>query len=493
MSTPLDIAGMTWCAWAIQNGHSDDARKYMNFAPEATNGDAGAPLVLYPWQLETLINEALVLPSIPDRRGRTLATRNFATIYRLTKLIQAIEEADDRRFLEDNDVLYEVHRLTQRQFEWQRGFINQPRFYRTLHLFGQGLAKDHFEAQVGCSVNDFIEAAFFIYAGSCNSASRRWANHGDPGGVPAALFGKVLDHISLDPARAKATARDLRSYDEHIGYKPSILRRHPVLRFGTEGVDSIAPLPPLVLQRATSGLYFDIVGGGGAIWKEIGTRFERYSARYLGAMLADFTVEPEFRYGTKKHPIDSPDILISMDGTIRLVVECKAKRMPIAARFSGDPVGNSAAAYEEIAKGIFQIWRFFSHGRRGLHPRSLDDKCLGMVVTTDPWLVMGQKLHPEVTALANQIADEKDPEITAEDRRRVPIVLIDDLEYLLQHAEPRELFQRLAELSTDETGWNWSLVHGIGKDTLRPYPFSDELGGLLPRIYGIEAFKQAQN
>ncbi|WP_139384068.1 hypothetical protein [Novosphingobium mathurense] len=456
----------------------------MRFAPDHMNGDAGSPYVLYPWQLETLVNEALVLPHIPDRRGRILVTENFSTIHALTKLIQRIEEADDRRFLENNHVLYEVHRLSQRQFEWQRGFTNQPRFYRAVQLFGQGQVGAYFAEQVGCSVPEFIEAAFYIFCGSCNSASGTWSNYGDVGGVSAALIETVLDRISLGPANARAMAKELRGYDEHIGYKPSVLRRHPILRFGMPDVDAIAPLPPLILQRATSGLFFDIVGGEGAIWDEVGSRFEQYCSRYLAAMLDDYDVGSEYRYGTKKRRFDTPDILVSKGETVRLVVECKAKRMPITARFSGDPVSSAASAYEEIAKGVFQVWRYFSHARRGLLPRPAAEDCLGMVLTADPWLIMAQKLHPEVMAIANRIADEKDPDIIATDRPRVPVVLIDELEYLLQNATAETLLARLAMLSNDTSGWEWSLVHGLDDKVSRPYPFSGELRELLPKIYG---------
>jgi hypothetical protein len=479
----LDVVGMSWCAWAIQNGHADIARRYMHFPPEATDGSAGARFGIYPWQLETLVNEALVAPHLPDVRGRGLVTEEFSTIYRLVKLVQRIEEADDRKFLSGNDVLYELHRLTQRQFEWQRGFANQPRFYRAVSLFGQGAAGAYFEEQFGCAVTEFIEAAFFLFAGSANSATRRWKDHGDLGGVSAALLERVLDRISLDADRAPAVAGVLRAHGDHIGYKPSVLRRYPILRFGQMGEDAMAPIPPLILQRVTSGLYLDIVDGGGAIWEDVGRRFENFCIRYLEAMLIGYAVESEERYGPKGRSFDTPDILVSRAGAVRLVVECKAKRMPVEARFSGDPVGNAAVAYGEIAKGVFQIWRFFSHARRGLLPQPVAPDCVGIVLTADPWLVMWQKLHPEVMAIASRMANEKDPKIEDADRRRVPIVLIDDLEYALQHASVDEFLGRVASLARDPTGWEWSLVHGLESNTMSAYPFTDELSDLLPRIY----------
>lgn len=479
----LDVVGMTWSAWAIQNGHADVARKYISFSPEATDASAGARLALYPWQLETLVNEALVAPYGPQPRQPELITQQFSTIFQLTKLVQCIEEADNRTFLRSRDVLYEMHRLSQRQFEWQRGFANMPRFYRAAHFFGEGKAAAYFQEQTGCTVPAFMEAGFYLFAGSTNSPTRMWRNHELPEGVTLEQRDHVLDRISCSAEAAVQEALQLRLSGDHIGYKPSVLRRRPILRFGATGEDAMAPLPPLILQRITSGLYFDIVDGGGAIWADVGQRFEAYCRRYLDAMLPEYSVEPEYRYGPKGRSFDSPDILISGTDGVRLVVECKAKRMPVDARFSGDPVGDASEAYGEIAKGIFQVWRYLSHARRGLLGRPLADDCLGMVLTADPWLVMGQKLYPEVMAMANALADRKDPEIIEEDRQRVPIVLIDDLEYILQHSTGAQLFDRLASLAQDPSGWEWSLAHGLADGPTRPYPFAEDLHHLLPRLF----------
>lgn len=479
-----DIAGMTWSAWAIQNGHADIARRYMRFPPQATNSEIDAPYAIFPWFLETLVNEAMVLPLIADRRGRQLVTQEFSAIRTLTELVRKIEESDDRAFLRENDVLYEMHRLTQRQFEWQRGFINQPRFYRALVMFADGASGSYFESKSGCSVPEFIQAAFLIFAGSASSPTRRWDEHPAYEDVSVEQCRRVLDAISIGATEAEALARTIRAGGAHIGYEPSVLRQYPILRFGKSGANAMAPLPPLVLQRASSGLYFDVIDGGGSVREDIGRRFESYCHRYLQAMLEGANVAPESRYGSRGRSFDSPDILVSRDGAVRMVVECKARRMSIEARFSGDPVGDAVQAYTEIAKGVFQVWRFFSHARRGLYDPPVAPDCLGMVLTADPWLVMGQKLNPEVMAIAHRIADEKDSQILAEDRRRVPVVLIDDLEYLLQHTSADTLFERVASVASDESGWNWSLVHGLGESAERAYPFTSELAERLPRIFG---------
>ncbi len=225
---------------------------------------------------------------------------------------------------------------------------------------------------------------------------------------------------------------------------------------------------------------------GGSVWADVGRRFEAYCLRFLDAMLDAYAVAGERRYGRKGYTCDTPDVLVSSPRGVELVVECKAKRMAIDARLSGDPVGDAAVGYGEIAKGVFQVWRFFSHVRRGLYEDPVAPDFLGMVLTADPWLVMGQMLHPEVMAIANRLADEKDPEIDASDRRRVPIVMIDDLEYILQHSTADVLFSRLRALTEDPTGWEWSLVHQLEDGEERAYPFADELSEILPRMFSTE-------
>ena len=37
--------------------------------------------------------------------------------------------------------------------------------------------------------------------------------------------------------------------------------------------------------------------------------------------------------------------------------------MSFEARFADDPVAEASVGFDELAKGIFQLWRFFSHAR----------------------------------------------------------------------------------------------------------------------------------
>jgi hypothetical protein len=198
-------------------------------------------------------------------------------------------------------------------------------------------------------------------------------------------------------------------------------------------------------------------------------------------MLEGYDVEGESEYGLKKNRFRTPDVLAGRGGEIQFVMECKAKRMTFEARYSDDPVGEARRGYEEIAKGIFQIWRFWSHSRRGISMRPVQRDCLGMVVTTDPWLSMAKNLEEEVTAIATRMARETDTDINEEDRRPVAVTQIDDIEYTLQTGNAASFFRAVEEGTRgDKLGWLLCNIHKPLDLPQRAYPFEAELASLLP-------------
>jgi len=300
-------------------------------------------------------------------------------------------------------------------------------------------------------------------------------------GITVAQREAALARLSIPLAEARAKARRIRAGRRHTAYRPSILRDHPIIAFGAGGARLRSPIPDLIIPRFTSGLYLDVIGGGSAVWTEIGERFERYCLDYLAEMMPTHDVEGEFDYGPKKTRSRSPDVLISQDGEIVMIGECKAKRMSFEARFADDPYDSAERAYDELAKGVFQVWRFASHVRRGLVPgRRLAEGWLASVITVDPWLSMARNEERRVVERANAMADEA-ADIEAKDRRPVPVCPIEDIEYVLQNGDSDTLLQALREVSAGEKqGWILSTAHAAPVGEERPYPFTDRIAEILP-------------
>lgn len=468
---------------AALGGAAGAAKAVTDLPEEAVGAEIGSSPYIAPWILETFVNELLAAPKQtgPIRgRYRSVRTDSYAVLRRLTNLIISLENAEDGIFLAKHDVFTEMHRLTQRQFFWQRGVANAPALYRSLRLYGTGKAAEHFEREAGLSTSDFVKVGFWLASAlSGREAVKRDTDLSEIG-VSSTARERALARLALGHAEARERARWMRAGNLHTAYRPSLLRDYPVIAFGAASERLRAPLPELIIQRFTSGHYLDVVGGGAEVWTEIGERFEAYCVDYLTAVMAPLTVSGEYEYGPKKARRRTPDVLVTDGDELVLVAECKAKRMKFEARFAEDPVAEATAGYAEIARGIFQIWRFRADARRGVAGApAMRDDCLAILLTVDPWLTMARNQEKDVLAAAHTLADEGG--IAPEERCPVPVCLIDDVEHVLQQGTARTFLSACREVAYGEkAGWILSVAHAAELQEPRRYPFTDAIGEYLP-------------
>lgn len=480
---------MAWATHAIQSDRLESGRRYLNFPMEAATSDLTSKYAIHPWKIETLLNEALATWKAGDRSGqpnRKLNCKNFEAIAHVIKLLANLENAEDGMTLKRVSVLRELHRLSQRQFAWQRGLLSVAQLYRSTFIYGGDLTQEFFLNSMNFSISDFSLVCFILRAWFLERPVFRLEGGFDELGLSHDTVRRILDLISIPHERAKKLALDLRSSPGHTGYKRSLLRLYPCVAFGCDGKRVRASLPDLITLRGTSGLFYDVVTGGDLVKNEIGRRFEDYCFNYLTSTLHTLIVKRNFSYTIRKgQRMESPDILVYRDGQVSLIIECKATRMSYEARYAENPMANAHRGYEEIAKGVFQIWRFVSHHRRGfLSDQQVYNGRIGMVLTLDTWLSMSDFLQSEIIELAMKMSASRDPGITDDDR--IPIVFcpIEELEETLRLATDIS-FLGAVESAAEErfSGWHLSKVHeqiAPSVDQNNAYPFEDKVGDLLP-------------
>lgn len=465
----------------LRDGRPDLARAIIEVPREAEDQRMPGQYAVYPWELETLINQLVLTPKTPGRRYYPCNT--FRTVGEFINYLRATENAEYGVDADPAKVLNEMHRIGQRQFPWQRGSANLPDFYRPLYLYGQGAAAAQFHDAHGITVSDFALVGFALFA--LFSLQPVCGRHVDLAvvGVGPAQLAAALPLLAVTAPRARQTLNETvmaaRAAAWPMAYKPSLLRRFPILAYGVAGERLRAPLPQLILQRVTFGLYYDVFQPGGALRNDIAARFERYSADLLQAMIPDLQVAGSYAYPAGRgRRIDTPDILVTRGGELALVIECKATKLTIAAQFSEDPAVDARERYAEIGKAVFQVWRFFAHCRLGRTQHQLTDQTRGLVLTLDNWLVMARDLQRHVMGVAQDLADA-DPDISPKDRRPVLFAAVQDFERLLGRGGADNLFATL-DAARDERFLGWLLPNvaqelGLG-DERRPYPFQpDEL------------------
>ena len=451
-----------WSIDRLQSGRPEHAREYIEYPPEAATQDISSKYAVRKWELETLLN-IFLLNLNQSRKTRiinTLRTFDFASIARIITELREIENDEAGVLGHQEDVLLELHRIAQRQFPWQQGFGNVASITRYLKVYGQGAPGEYFKTQYGITPHRFFFCCFAFQSYFEKKPELYFPNSFRKIGISSDEIYKTLSlccetpsGVGLEARYAHNTITKKFGYPPRVAYKPSTVRRYPIFACGRSKKRLFAPLPELIVQRATSGLFYDVVEGGRKIQSQVGKNFEAYALRVFSHYLRNTEVGGDFEYYVGRNRQDSTDIIVSDEGAQRLFVECKARRPSYSAQFGVNPREEAASAFQELAKGIFQIWRYRSHERRGfvrITDRWLEEK--GMILTLDTWFWASPGLVSDILKTANRLADQ-DGYIDNEDRCDVIFCGIDEIERVLSQSSFPELINCINESTSGDFFW----------------------------------------
>jgi hypothetical protein len=157
---------MIWAVDALQSDRVPVAAGNIQFPASAATSDIGAPNAIHSWELETLVNQLLVMPKLKlsARRNRFLDCSKFGSAATAVNLLRGVEDAESGVYLRHHPVLNELHRIGQRIFPWQRGYFNVPQFYRSAFIYGQGKCAEYFRVSTGLAIDEFSLIGFGLRA-----------------------------------------------------------------------------------------------------------------------------------------------------------------------------------------------------------------------------------------------------------------------------------------------------------------------------------------
>jgi hypothetical protein len=493
---------MFWALHAIQSGRAAKAKRFLAYPPEAATTAYDSKFAVYKWDLETLICLTLNTPkaNLPTWLVKPVNTRQFNTVAELVNSLRAVEDDESEIRINNSNILLEMHRVAHRQFAWQRGWARTVDIYRYLYIYGQGQCAEYFEKTFGLTISDFFGVSFGLFAILQEGPWSKRITGMELLGIGEDAVDKTYNILSDEIwAVRRESMKLLKKFEDRLGtklhliYQPSYLRVKPILRSASLHNQYIAPLPELIMLRSTLGLYYDLAPGGTTVMNDANARFEEYARRSIKAYCPDFDPAPAVPYLYKKNNLDTPDILMKRNGAIVTVFECKATKLTFEAQYGDDPIENAKAGYTQIAKAIFQLWKFFSHVRRGILPMEVAPDATAVVLTMEPWTQMSGELRELVIAEANEMAADKEPDMTEEDKRRPVFCPIQDLDELLAISTEDQLLQTL-QMASEEKYLSWGARQLRKKiapeDTRKPVPF--DLGELLPWWKCIEERKEAR-
>lgn len=479
-----------WAINALQTGRADVGKPLLSDVPEdaAKEGLIGQSAV-YPWELETLVNELLTTPK--SSPYRTFDFRHWPVVANTVNLLRTLENAEYARRSNPQRVLLELQRIASRQFPWQRGFFNRAQLYRSAYIYGGPRCSAYLMNSTGLTIPDLTLVGFALISVFHTAPSIRPRDDLhliQAFGITPHAVEQALTLIAAPLQTLRQEAAKLRDVEWETAYKPSILRRWPCALVGPRGRSMVAPLPDLIMDRVTTGLFYDVIGGSGAVRDEFGHRFENYCVDLLGGMLSDCQFCAETSYMTPLGQVKTPDVVMcasSVGATgkslVSMAVECKAGRMGIVVRFGEQSAG--VEGYEEFAKAVVQLWRFFAHCRDGLTPFTINEQTCGLVLTLDDWFDGRSAMIPALLQRANELADESTHDIPVQDRRPIAFCSISDLEVSLETATEQSILESVRVASGEKQGWLFSSVHSevkAAKTDAKEYHFADAVSGLLP-------------
>lgn len=432
----IDCLTLIWAAQALQSGHEKFAGLYITYPKEAVTEQMDGPYAVYKWELETIVTSLLTTPKDKPRTGRYHYTNltKFESLGSLVNYLRAIENGEYARTGTADNIWEEMYRIGQRQFSWQRGY-NSEQLYRYAYVYGQGECGEFFEKRNGIPVSNFIFLSLMIFA---LAMEKPWLTA--PKNTADLKLSQddlektlTLQSIELAEARVKASRMNADA-SKNLGaplktaYMPSILRQYPMIKnAGSRGTTYCAPLPPLVMNRATAGLFYDIKQGPTRLLTEANARFEEYVRKLVRAYHPRVQALKGEPYGRKAIAIDPPDCLIKDGEHITVAIECKATKLTFEAQFAENPTIAARQGFEQLAKGIFQLWRFFSHARRGIYAdHQVSPNAYGIVLTMDSWMQMAHKLREGAVERAKELS-AADPDIIEGDMRMVIFASVQEL------------------------------------------------------------------
>jgi hypothetical protein len=203
---------------------------------------------------------------------------------------------------------------------------------------------------------------------------------------------------------------------------------------------TVAPAPRLIMRTVTpGGLYYPgLEHYADAFTTDLGHLFEHYVGRHL-RLIDGAEVHPELSYGPRRDK-KSVDWFVVLPGLV-LVIECKLKRLSLAARAGGSALFPELAravgkAYEQLERSVEQLAAKtpeFSH-------IPSDRPLLGIIVSAEP--IYGGNAY---------LVEKHGAKLSAGDLRNVPVAAISarDLEAWVTHGAAIE--DRLLEVLHNHT------------------------------------------
>ncbi len=408
---------------------------------------------LYPWDLEILVREAIL----------NADTRGSDGLHQWNCLAEAVnhirrlegvpyEEGEDRA-----NIMVDLQPIPHRQFRWQSGSSKRAaQIVRAWKIFGSDELDAKVLAQIGMSMSQLLRIGMAVTGGLLNRPTLNLGTDYSVLGVPPAASRQLLERLTCDMPTLKERTRQSQQYNDAWLYASFPLEHTPLIRLDPANPDQLlCPVPRYLLNRVTSGVFYDIVNSDGFA-NAYGDAFQRYVGEVISATVPTppFSIIEEQPYMDNKNLKHGADWIVS-DATGHLFIECKTKRLSLGSKNVTDAQA-VARDLTAMTQAIVQNYKNILDAKKGITTWNPDGLPLyPVVVTLEDW-------HLFSTHFTGQLQEDVTKALAAEGINPVivndmpyTITSVSDLEAVLQVVAARGINPVFAH-KTQADYWTWA-------------------------------------
>jgi hypothetical protein len=335
--------------------------------------------------------------------GQARGGKSLNTAADAFKAMNMIHRLDDKSWglhgSRSEDIILQLSRIAFQQFPWQSPPTNGV-LARYHMLYAHPQVAPMIEAEFGMSTGELFQLILLFAEEMLRRPTLAFEF------LPAAeesIREPVLalsNRISRSADELRAAMVERQSFDVNWAYSFNPLRAYPLVHAGNPR-SLMCPAPPILLQRLTDGLYFDLIRADRGFGSAIGKAFECYVGK-VTERIADgaFELREEACWGKPERR--SVDWIVS-DQSAAMFVECKLGRLDIASQTEIAPEPPFVAAIERLAGHVGQLYATLSEALKGGYPHWKPDgrPVHPIVVTFHEWFCFGPFFYKHLDKLVN--------------------------------------------------------------------------------------------
>lgn len=356
------------------------------------------PQMLPPHQLDLLLRELLIHGQLQPAGSRTLSRWNdLATLINAVKAHADLAASDN----EDSEIYDTLHRLIHQQRPWQTSILKRDMVRWWLMLQSPEVRR-RAESVLGMTLEQYFFLAFVaVTMAEQNSVWKRF-DHYREYGIEDAAADAFFARLSDTPEGHREAQVRAQVHTSLWEYSWNPLHGKPLILLPSQsGAEYACPVPPILHRRLYSGIFFDLAGTPG-FPGELGKAFEALTGLTLQRGFPGLNAVKPAPYpgprGVQHHGTD----WLGCDGTANVFVECKLKRMTVAAKVLSD-ADIFATEIDTLAKAVVQNYRNIQEafdGKSSWEPNELPT--YNIVTTLEDWIIFSPTSRRQLDAAIDQ-------------------------------------------------------------------------------------------